>query len=363
MLKNPKPYIAFSIIPLYLVVKGLSYFPDFIENYYSNGFYPIISKIFRYALGWIPFSFGDLIYAFSIVFLIRWFIKNRRRIIKDTKNWLVDVFAAISVIYFAFHLLWGMNYYRQPLHENLNFGSEYTTKQLLNVTKHLIVKSNAAHLRLSKNDSTKIEFPYSKTDILKKVPLGYDQLKKKYPHLAYNPKSIKKSLFSIPLTYMGFSGYLNPLTNEAQADALIPSFKFPTTASHEVAHQLGYAAENEANFIGFLAAINHKDLYFQYSGHTFGLRHCLIEIYKRDPEIYEELRQTINPGILKNYQEVQDFWNSYQNPTEPFFKFTYNNFLKANNQKDGMESYSYVIALIVHYYEDLYYSRIKGRLQ
>ena len=150
---------------------------------------------------------------------------------------------------------------------------------------------------------------------------------------------------------MGFSGYLNPLTNEAQVDALIPAFKFPTTASHEVAHQLGYAAENEANFIGFLAATHHEDLYFQYSGYTFGLRHCLIEIYKRDPTIYEDLIQTIKPGILKNYQEVQDFWRHYQNPTEELFKFGYSSFLKANNQKGGMESYSYVVALIVNYFE------------
>ena len=125
MLKNPKPYIAFSIIPLYVIVRVLSHFPDFIENYYSNGLYPIISQVFRYALGWIPFSFGDFIYAFSIIFIMRWFFKNRKRFRRDTKNLLIDVFAAISVIYFAFHLLWGMNYYRLPLHENLNLESEF----------------------------------------------------------------------------------------------------------------------------------------------------------------------------------------------------------------------------------------------
>ena len=351
MLKNPKPYIAFSIVPLYFLVKLLSYFPEFVENYYSNGLYPIISKLFRYTLGWLPFSFGDLFYAFSILYMVRWFIKNRKRITKDTKSWLIDVFAAISIIYFAFHLFWGMNYHRLPLHKNLNLESQYTTEQLIHVTKQLITKSNAAHFEVSINDSAKVEMPYTKSEILKLVPSGYAVLEEDFPHLAYEPKSIKKSLFSIPLTYMGFSGYLNPLTNEAQVDGLIPAFKFPTTASHEVAHQLGYAAENEANFIGFLAATQHEDLYFQYSGYTFGLRHCLIEIYRRDPAIYEELLQSINPGILKNYQEVQDFWNSYQNPLEPLFKFSYNTFLKANNQKDGMESYSYVVALIVNYSE------------
>ena len=151
---------------------------------------------------------------------------------------------------------------------------------------------------------------------------------------------------------MGFSGYLNPLSNEAQVDYMIPVYKFPTTAAHEVAHQLGYAKENEANFIGFLATISNTNIYFKYSGYTFGLRHCLGEIFRRDPDLYYQLLPTINTGILKNYQEVRDFWNDYQNPLEPIFRSTYTTYLKANNQAKGMDSYSYVVALLVNYLED-----------
>jgi hypothetical protein len=352
MLKNPKPYIAFSIVPLFLIVKLFKQFPEAVEIYYSLGIYPIISSLFRFTLGWIPFSFGDLIYAFAIIYIIRWMISNRRRILRDTKLWLIDVFATISIIYFAFHLFWGFNYYRLPLHKSLHLESDYSTEQLISVTEKLIEKSNAIHLKLAKNDSTKIDLPYSKNDILNLVPEGYIALQKEFPHLEYHPKSIKKSLFSLPLTYMGFSGYLNPLTNEAQINSLIVPYRFPVVASHEVAHQLGYAKENEANFIGGLAAINHPDNYFEYSGYTFLLKHCLQEIYKRDNELYFDILRTINKGVLKNYQEVQNFWNSFQNPAEPLFKSTYNSYLIANNQENGMESYSYVVALIVNYFED-----------
>ena len=151
---------------------------------------------------------------------------------------------------------------------------------------------------------------------------------------------------------MGFSGYLNPFTNEAQVDGLIPVFKFPTTSCHEIAHQLGYAAENEANFIGMLATVNNDDLYFKYSGYTFALRYCLIEIYKLDPEKYNTILESINLGIRKNYQEIQDFWQSYQNAFEPVFEKTFDSFLKANNQSKGIKSYSYIVALLVNYYNN-----------
>tara|TARA_R110000751_G_scaffold105046_1_gene200748 strand:- start:53296 stop:54363 length:1068 start_codon:yes stop_codon:yes gene_type:complete len=352
MLKNKKLWIALLIIPMYILVKVSAKFPDTIEVVYSTGLYPFISKLFRYTLGWLPFSFGDLLYAFSIIFIIRWLILNVKRIWKDTVHWLIDIFAAISVIFMAFHLFWGFNYYRNPLHKNLNLEDDYTTEQLVTVTKNLIEKSNTIHLEITKNDSLKVELPFTKSEILALTPNSYEALKTDFPHLEYHPKSLKKSLFSYPLTYMGFSGYLNPLTNEAQVDDMIPVYKFPTTAAHEVAHQLGYAKENEANFIGFLATISNTNIYFKYSGYTFGLRHCLGEIFRRDPDLYYKLLPTINIGILKNYQEVRDFWNDYKNPLEPIFRSTYTSYLKANNQAKGMDSYSYVVALLINYLED-----------
>ncbi len=352
MQKYLKSILAFSIVLQIILLKIIARFPDVVEQLYSNGLYVYISKLMRYAFGWVPFSVGDILYTLATLYILRWLFVNRKRIIKDTKAWILDVLSAVSIGYFAFHLLWAFNYYRLPLHKALNIEKDYTTEALIATTERLTSTVNTVHIAITNNDTIKVNMPYSKTELLQKVPKGYDKLSKKFPHLAYQPKSVKRSIYSLPLTYMGFSGYLNPFTNEAQIDGLIPTFKYPTTASHEVAHQLGYAAENEANFIGSMAAMHHDDIYFKYSGYAFALRHCLHEIYRRDPKQYETLVTKVNKGILKNYQEVRDFWDSYQNPTEPLFKSTYDTFLKANNQADGMESYSYVVALLVNYFEN-----------
>ncbi len=351
MMREKKTLLALSLIPQIVLVKLLANFPEFIECYYSNGLYPIISKIFRFTLGWLPVSFGDLIYTAVTIYVIRWFYKNRMRLRKDTKRWLIDVAAAVSIFYGVFHLFWGLNYYRLPLHKSLNLAHDYTTEQLVKVTESLIEKSNTLHFEITKNDTLKVNVPLSKTDIFNMVPAAYDNLKSTFPHLEYSPKSLKKSIYSYPLTYMGFSGYLNPFTNEAQVDGLIPVYKFPTTSTHEVAHQLGYAAENEANFIGFMAATSHKNIYFKYTGYTFALRFCLNEIYRRDADLYETIIPNVNTGILKNYKEVRDFWDAHENPAEPLFKLFYGNFLKANSQSKGMQSYNYVVALLVNYVE------------
>lgn len=352
MLKNKKLGLVIFLGIQIVLISILKNFPEFVERFYSNGLYVYISKLMRYVFGWIPFSVGDIFYTLAGIYAIRWMVLNRMRVLKDTKNWLLDVGAVLSIAYFAFHVLWAFNYYRQPLYKSLNLEADYTTEQLVTFTKRLIEKSNTLHNQLAINDSTKVEMPFSKGEAFKRVRNGYEKLSAEYPHLYYKPKSIKKSLYSAALTYMGFSGYLNPFTNEAQVNGLVPTYKFPTTSCHEAAHQLGFAAENEANFIGSLAAIHNDDIHFKYSGYTFALRYCLVEIFRRDKDLYYEILSTINKGILKNYQEVENFWKSYENPLEPLFADTYDSFLKANNQSAGMKSYSYVVALLVNYYDD-----------
>lgn len=352
MLKKRKVILALSIIPQYIIVKTLANYPDFIEEYYSLGLYQFTSKALRFTFGWIPFSIGDILYTIASIYIIRWLFLNRKRIYKETISWCIDVVSTLSLVYLAFHLFWGMNYYRLPLHQSLKLDNKYTTEELVLVTEKLIEKSNKAHLSITNNDTIKVEMPYTKKELFAMTANGYKSLSQKYPSLSYSPKSIKQSIYSLPLTYMGFSGYLNPFTNEAQVDGLIPLHKFPTTACHEEAHQIGYAAENETNFIGCLAAIHNEDIYFKYSGYIFALRHCLNEIYRRDQNTYESLLPKINVGIKRNYQESYEFWQSYQNPLEPLFKKTYGNFLKANNQDKGIESYSYAVALLVNYFED-----------
>lgn len=350
--KRTRLILALLLPVQILVLQILKNFPEFVETYYSQGLYPFISKISRYIFGWIPFSIGDVFYALIVVLAIRWLYKNIRRLTIEPLHFFLDITATVSLVYFVFHLLWGLNYYRQPLHKTLELDYEYTTEELIETTKRLISKSNHLHRDLGYPDSVKIDLPYTQREIFKKSLDGYETLSKQYPDLGYRPKSLKKSGWSLGLTYMGYSGYYNPFSGEAQVNNLIKTYKFPVVSCHEEAHQIGFAAENEANFIATLATINNSDPYIQYSGYIFALRYCVNEIARRDFPIYEELICTINPGILASYKEMRDFWESYKNPFESFSKGFWDQFLKANNQSRGIMSYSYMVALVVNYFED-----------
>ena len=344
--------IAWSILPQIILVKWLGSYPSVIEEYYSKGFYPYWSGFFRSIMGWVPFSVGDILYGFLILGLLYYLIKRRKVLFKDWKILLRDTVMVLSIAYFSFHLSWGFNYYREPISTSLSLDEEYTVEQLIHTTRQLIRKTNEMQYQLVKDSAALVSIPYSQREIFEKTIAGYEDLALDYPKFGYKRPSLKRSLFSTMLTYMGYGGYLNPFTHESQVNSKIPNFRFPVVCGHEVGHQIGYSAENEVNFIGYLVMASHKDDYLRYAAYAYGLSYCLSEVNRRQPEQYKILYQEINKGVQKNYEELQQFWKSYENPLEPVFKSIFNSFLKANNQKAGIKSYSLVVSLIIGYHQE-----------
>lgn len=349
-MKNKKVFWSLFLVVQIITLKILSFFPEFTERYYSNGIYPPISKALRILLGWIPFSFGDLAYSMAVLLILRWGWKTRKTWKKEYKSNLLTITTCISVGYFLFYFLWAVNYHRVPLYQKLGIAKELNKKELLAFTEKLILKSNTLQNQITHNDSTRVISPYTQQEIYKRTLNGYTAIALQHPYFQYDHLSIKNSLLSIPLTYMGFAGYLNPFTNEAQVNDMIPLYNYPTTACHEMAHQIGYASESEANFIGFLASVHNDDVYFQYSGYTFALKYCLRLIEREDEALYENLMAKINYGIILNICETEEFWDRYENPSEVVFKIFYDNYLKMNQQKDGLGGYAKFVGLMVNYY-------------
>ena len=117
-------------------------------------------------------------------------------------------------------------------------------------------------------------------------------------------------------------------------------------------HQIGYSAENETNFIGYLVTSNNKDPYFKYAAYAYALGYCLNDVRRTDKDDFERIMQNLNHGVKMNFQEMAIFWNSYENPMEPVFKSIFDTFLKANNQTEGIRSYNAVVLFLVAYHKN-----------
>lgn len=330
-----------------------------VENQYSTAIYPVFSRILRYIFGWLPFSVGDVLYGLAILWLIWKLAKGIKLLVKKQATWsgfasgIGNGLRILLITYILFNLFWGINYNRQGIANQLQLKMEkYTPEDLKMINGLLLEKVNASKQSLVNQQAI---YP-SKKQLFAKVEEAYGNAEKVYPFLKYQPVSLKPSMWSWLGTYMGFTGYYNPFTGEAQVNTLVPKFLQPFTTCHEVAHQLGYAKEMEANFVGYLSATASKDTLLHYSVYLDMFVYSNRNLYGTDSVAANAYRKLLSPAVIADLKEWRTFSIKHRNPIEPIFRWVYGKYLQGNQQPQGVLSYDEVTGFIIAYYKK--YGRI-----
>ena len=341
-----------TLIVLAAAIKLFSFYPSAIERYYSRGIYPVLARLQRTLFGWIPFSIGDVLYLGAIVLVIWRLVRLIRSLIRREagKGWLLrslrrTIFVLLWV-YVLFNGLWGLNYDRLGIADQLRLDVRpYTTAELHGLITMLVGEVNGL------DSAGRVDrAAWSHMRILRKGAMkAYDTLACQDPRFVYSRPSVKSSLFSYPGVYIGFAGYYNPFSGEAQVNTRDPLFAQPYTTCHEMGHQLGYAKENEANFVGFLAAKNSPDPAFRYSVYLDLFLYAVRELYVRDSVMARSYRDSLAPGVREDLRELARFNRRYANPLEPVIWKLYGRYLRANRQPHGITTYSEVTAWLIAY--------------
>jgi hypothetical protein len=341
------------LILLAILIKFSSSYSGFIEHYYSNGIYPVISRIQRTLFGWIPFSIGDFLYGFFLLVLVIKVWQLVKAIFKRSVNrqyivtGLKQIIFFVLLVYVLFYLLWGLNYSRKGIARQLDLKmTSYTVGELDTLTNALEQRLNyyASLVKPDQRDSF-----YKKRNLFHESYEAYKLANHQYSFLEYRPRSIKPSLYSYAGNVLGFEGYYNPFSGEGQVNTTVPVFEQPFVACHEIGHQVGYAKENEANFAGFLACRLHSSPVFRYSVYFDMYNYSINELYRNDSLRARKYIDSLHPQVKKDYEELRKFFRKYRNPIEPVITWIYGKYLQANNQPAGKRTYSEVIAFLIAY--------------
>ena len=339
-----KKIIALLLIPQILILSYFKNNPRIVEEYYSEFIYQYIFKFYSMLFSGFSIAIGDLLVLLALISSIIYFIFFFRFKIND----FINVFAVISITIFLFYSLWGLNYFKTPLLIKFDIG-EIKYESLQTTLDRLIDDANEAHLLLGDEDSTLENLEFDKEKIISELKL--DNIKK-FDKIS-TTKFAKKSIIPKIFLYQGVSGYINPFTLEAIVVEEIPSIDFSITVLHEQAHQLGYAAEEDANFLAFISSINNQDPLIKYSGYVFGLSYLLNEIQINHNDDLSSFTDKINSGIIEDINSRRRFWQKYSNNIiNSLQNVLYDFYLKSNNQKAGIASYSRIVNHIINYYEN-----------
>lgn len=343
------------LIVLTILIKWASWYPGWVETNYSRGVYPLIARVQRFLFGWIPFSVGDVFYGFLILVILYKTFQFIRAIVKKKFNRAYFITGLQQIIFFFlfvyvfFNLLWGLNYNRRGIAHQLGLEvKEYSLADLDTLTT--VIQNRVNHFALSVNEAQRDSFD-KKKNLFAGAAEAYRIAAEKFPFLRYPGRSVKPSLFSYLGNYLGFQGYYNPFSGEAQVNTTVPRFLEPYVTTHEIAHQLGYGKESEANFVGFLACRSYNSAVFRYSVYYDMYNYALGEVYNRDTSLAKAFQAKADPQVKKDQKEFRDFYRRYQNPLQTLILWGYGQYLKANNQPAGKRSYNEVVAWLIAYYK------------
>ncbi|MEO0065536.1 MAG: hypothetical protein RI983_862 [Bacteroidota bacterium] len=316
----------------------------FVENCYTVKIYPLLSEWLRTLSGIFPFNIGDWLYV-SLILLILWKLFQRK--------WISAGIWIISAI-LVFQLFWGINYYRKGIASQLKLSkATYSRTEINALTHQLIDSANYYRNLIGKGDIKKMTLD----QLVSEAQAGYQQASLKFPFLSIQIKSVKNSWLTPVADYIGFTGYYIPFTGEANLRDDLPAVLNPYIVCHEVAHQLGYASESEASFVGLLAAEASSNPTLKYSLYLDLLGYAFYEQYLLSAELpyaeFEHLmienRKRMDTLVKQDRKAIRDFFDQRKNAISPISNELYDQFLKLQQQAAGIKSYNEIIAWYINY--------------
>src|ERR1051326_7677048 len=287
--------------------------PELIERYYSRDIYPYIGHGLAYANHLCGFSLAELIVYLLLFSLLGWVAFQARQLYLNRLSWRrffftkkLNLTKSAGVGKILFMLLWGLNYERLPLAENMRMERrEANADELESVCRAIVAETNRSYEEMHGGADYRVDTAAFDDTLINTLPtnrkVSWQQLDK-FIESAYQHESLlgnaalggygpPKPVYSSQLmSQFGISGIYIPFTGEPNINAQLPDCELPFTIAHEKAHQRGYALEDEANFIAFLVCIKSADPFCRYSGYLMAASHLLSSFYRLAPQRYAEGR-------------------------------------------------------------------------
>lgn len=344
-------YALWTLVAVSLVAK---LFHEGLLPLYTDRIYFVIRHITDGIFGMMPFSVGDFLYVVWILLGAKFFFDCCKSFFRGGwKHTTLRLIFFPLILWSVFYISWGLMYEHKRTMYRLGIEEVEVENPSDELRKIAIYATDRSVFWREK---------WVASDDFSEDGADYEPLKLEVEKLARSfaarflrkenvPVQLKKATLPVLVSYMKASGYFNPFTGEAQLNTDIPAVQQPFTACHEIAHQLGFAREQEANLVGFLMCVQSDLPLFKYAAHLSLLRYTLYNL-KRNGEIdlYRRLVSKCSEGIKRDFRTISGFWRQYDGVLDRATTVIFDSYLKSNGQKSGIKSYTLWVTLLMQYY-------------
>ena len=336
----------------------LPYFPRFTEYIFARGIFRAVAFPIEWIVSIFPFSMTELvvllcvpaIITLIIVWIIR-IIRSKTRL-RTVEKGIRFTAWCLSLALLIFMLTDGANFSRLTVSELLKLPDrQYTAEELYTLTSDLASKASLAREKLDEDENGHTVLSVSRSELLLKADDCYDSLKNEYPFLITAVWRVKPVMLSRAWSYTGYTGVYCPWLPEASINVDVPDCDLGHTAAHEIAHTMGFAKENECNFLAWLACSKSGQPDYEYSGHLQAFVYCSNALYDADRTLWEKAYKNCSAGVMRDLKNCREYWKQFEGEVMESSQSFNDTFIKVNGVESGVLSYDEMVELLLKYYD------------
>jgi hypothetical protein len=343
-------------IPVSLALLFLASHSERFAEWYATAVYPVLSHIGNRLTGLLPFSIGEFFVYALVILLLAVIIRFAVRMVRGkgqrcliAGKFFVNLLCLAGCLLFLFTVNCGINYNRSTFAQTCGLTIQESQKsELIRLCESLA--SDASLLRgQTESDDNSVMALRARgfSQNAEKARTAFDSLDAEYPLLRAGYGRPKPVLASRLMSRCNITGMFFPFTFEANVNTDVPEYTIPFTMCHELSHLRGFMREDEANFIAYLACRNSTDPDFRYSGAAMAFTYASNALFSVDSSAAGKIYSDLSVGVRRDLQFNNEYWDRFKGPVSDAATSVNNSYLKANRQKDGVQSYGRMVDLLL----------------
>lgn len=359
--KRPRRRMPTALAVIYgtTLLSGLVYlsfrlFPPF-ADLFNGTVAAFIRRILAYLTNLLPFSLAEtMILALPLALAVALYVglKYHNDTLRDALVYCGSMLAAVCILLQLFVYAFAPGYFATGVDRKLGFErKDVSPEELYETATELIGHVNAESEGVFFMQDGFSIMPYTHYTMNEKLLDAYEKVSEEYDAVKTFRSSTKPVLFSKVMSYMHITGVYTCFTGEANVNVDFPDYTIPYTAAHELAHQRGFAREDEANFIAFLVCTASDDAYIRYSGYVAMYEYVMSALARADRELYTDARAEVAEVVLAEGRAYAEFYKQYRNSTLGEVSGAINNSYLQIQGTVGTKSYGMVVDLAVAYFK------------
>jgi hypothetical protein len=329
--------------------------PEAVERLFSRCAYPRLGGALGCVSDLVPFSLAEAgLAALGIAGahrLWRWLrrVGREKRLRRaDLTGAFADALLAAAAAYLVFLLLWGLQYQRLPFARTAGLDTRpAAVAELEALCLELVQEANERRPFVDEGAGGVMRAAGGVRGVLARAPAGFVQAASLHPFLGAACGRPKPVLASPLLSRLGITGIYSPFTGEANVNTDVPDPELPFSASHEMAHARGFAREDEANYIGYLACRLHPDPDFRYSGVLAASLYALGALSRADRAARDRLEALRSPGVRRDLDALAAWSARHRGRVESTARRINDAYLRSQGQAEGVRSYGRMVDLLL----------------